>query len=78
MGPDTASVAKFLRSGDDFRISACQSSLGLSTDEPLSNALLKGTLPDAPSVTHSKRIYVFAPHAWTQPDAEAVLKEWQP
>jgi len=78
MGPDASGVAKFLRSGDDFRVSVCQNSLGLSTDEPLSNALLKGTLPDAPSVSHSKRIYVFAPHAWTQPGAEAVFKEWQP
>jgi hypothetical protein len=78
MGPDTASVAKFIRSGDDFRVAACQSSLGLSSDEPLSNALLKGTLPDAPSVSHSKRIYIFAPHAWTQSDADAVFKEWQP
>ena len=78
MGADTANVASFLRSGSDFHVSTCQSSLGLSTDEPLSNALLKGTLPDVPSVSHSKRVYIFAPRAWTQPDAEAVLKEWQP
>jgi uncharacterized protein DUF3142 len=78
MGPDTANVAKFLRSGDEFRVSACKSSLGLSTDEPLSNDLLKGTLPITPSDWHAKRIYVFAPRAWTQPAAEAVLKEWQP
>jgi hypothetical protein len=78
MGPDASDVAKFLRSGDDFRVSACQSSLGLSTDEPLSNAFLKGTLLDAPSLSHSKRIYVFAPRAWTQSDADVVLKEWQP
>jgi hypothetical protein len=78
MGPDTANVAAFLRSGAEYRATACQSSLGLSTDEPLSNALLKGTLPNAILELHSKRIYVFAPRAWTQPAAEAVLKEWQP
>ncbi len=78
MGPDTASVAKFLRSGDEFRVSACQSSLGLSTDEPLSNGLLKGTFPNTPSVLRSKRMYIFAPRAWTQTAAEAVLKERQP
>ena len=78
MGPDTGNVAKFLRSGDDFRVSACQSSLGLSTDEPLSNGLLNGKLPNVPSDWHAKRIYIFAPRAWTPPAAEAVLKEWQP
>ena len=78
MGPDTGNVAKFLRSGDEFRVSACKSSLGLSTDEPLSNGLLKGTLPITPAELHSKRIYIFAPRAWTQPAAEAILKEWQP
>jgi len=78
MGPDTGNVVKFLRSADEFRVSACQGSLGLSTDEPLSNGLLRGTLPDAPSGWRDKRIYIFAPRAWTQPAAEAVLKEWQP
>jgi hypothetical protein len=78
MGPDAANVAKFLRSGDEFRIPACQNSLGLSTDEPLSNVLLNGAHPNTSSLKHSKRIYVFAPRAWTQAAAEAVLKEWQP
>jgi hypothetical protein len=78
MGPDTGSVAKFVRSGDEFRTTACQDSLGLSIDEPLSNGLLKRTLPNVPSDWHAKRIYIFAPRAWTQPAAEAVLKEWQP
>jgi hypothetical protein len=78
MGPDAGNVAKFLRSGSEFRVSACQGSLGLSTDESLSNGLLKGTLPDVSSDWRDKRIYIFAPRAWTQPAAEAVLKEWQP
>lgn len=78
MGPGTGDVTKFLRSGDEFRASTCRSSLGLSTDESLSNGLLKGTFPSTLSELHSRRIYVFAPRAWTRPDAEAVLKEWQP
>jgi hypothetical protein len=78
MGPDTANVATFLRSGDEFRAAACQGSLGLSTDEPLSKGLLNGTFPNVPSDWQAKRIYVFAPRAWTQSAAEAVLKEWQP
>jgi hypothetical protein len=78
MGPDTANVTTFLRSGDNFRAAACQNSLGLSIDEPLSNGLLRRTLPSVPSDWHAKRIYVFSPRAWTKPAAEAVLKEWQP
>jgi hypothetical protein len=78
MGPDTVNVTTFLRSGDNFRAAACQNSLGLSIDEPLSNGLLKRTLPNMSSDWHAKRIYVFASRAWTKPAAEAVLKEWQP
>ena len=78
MGPDTATVVSFLRTDDEFPSAACQNSLGLSTDEPLSNAFLKGNFPRVPSDWHTKRIYVFAPRAWKQPAAEAVLKEWQP
>jgi hypothetical protein len=78
MGPDTGNVEKFLRSGEDFRAPACQDSLGLSTDEPLSNSLLKRTLPNVSFDGRTKRIYIFAPRAWTQLTAEAVLKEWQP
>lgn len=78
MGPDTGDVARFLRSGEEFRAPACRSSLGLSTDESLSNGLLKGTFPSTLPELHFRRIYVFAPRAWTQTTAEAVLKEWQP
>jgi len=78
MGTDSGNVSKVLRSGGEFRVSACQSSLGLSTDEPLSNSLLRGTLPNTPAELRSKRIYIFAPRAWTPPAAEAVIKEWQP
>ena len=78
MGPDTANVAEFLHSGNEFRVTACRTSLGLSTDEPLSQGLLNGTLSRVPADWHGKRIYVFAPRAWTQPAAEAVLEELHP
>jgi hypothetical protein len=78
MGPETANVAEFLRSGREFAVPACRSSLGLSTDEPLSHALLNSDFVPGIGVTRNKRIYVFAPRAWTQPAADAVLQEWQP
>jgi hypothetical protein len=78
MGPDAANVAHFLRSGDEFPVAACQHSLGFSTDEILSTNLLGGNFIGLPSSWHQKRIYVFSPRLWTQPAAEAVLKEWQP
>lgn len=78
MGPDTANVAKFLHSGNEFAVPACQTSLGVSTDEPLSRALLDSEFVPRISATRNKRIYIFAPRAWTQSAADAVLQEWQP
>jgi hypothetical protein len=78
MGPDTANVREFLHSGNEFRVPACRTSLGLSTDEPFSQGLLNGTFSGVPADWHDKRIYVFAPGSWTQPAAEAVLKELHP
>ncbi len=78
MGPDTANVAKFLHSGSDFLVPACQTSLGLTTDEPLSRALLNTDFVPRISVTRNKRIYIFAPRAWTQAAADTVLQEWPP
>jgi hypothetical protein len=78
MGPDAANVAKFLSTGADFPVRACQGSLGVTTDEPLSGAMLGAAPNQAIRATRNKRIYIFAPRAWTQPAAEAVLQEWQP
>ena len=77
MGPDTATVARFLRSGQEFPASACQGSLGLSTDESLSQQVLTRKLVGVPSSWRSKRIYVFSPRLWTPTAATLVLKEWQ-
>ena len=78
MGPDASNVAKFLSTGADFPVRACQGSLGVTTDEPLSRSLLGAASNPAVSASRNKRIYIFAPRAWTQPAADAVLQEWQP
>jgi hypothetical protein len=78
MGPDAANVAAFLRSSEEFRVPACRNSLGVSTDEPISQQLLTKQFPGMPAIWHKKRIYVFAPRAWTPSAANAILKEWQP
>ena len=77
MGPDFANVGKFLHSGENFPVAACQGSLGLSTDESLSRELLNGKVPSIPLSWRRKRVYLFAPRAWTSSSANSVLKEWQ-
>jgi uncharacterized protein DUF3142 len=77
MGPDTANVAKFLNSGENFRVAACQNALGVSTDEPISLQLLTRRFPGMPANWREKRIYVFAPRAWTPSAADSVLQEWK-
>ena len=58
LGPDSAEVARFLLSGDEFPVSACRGSLGLSTDEPLSQLLLTGKFAGGSTRIRDKRIYV--------------------
>lgn len=78
LGPDSAEVARFLLSGDQFPVSACRGSLGLSTDEPLSQLLLSGKFARGSTRMRDKRIYVFAPRPWTQVTAQKILEELQP
>jgi hypothetical protein len=78
MGPVAANVAAFLRSGEEFPVSACRNSLGVSTDEPIFRQLLTKQFPGTPASWHKKRIYIFAPSPWTPSAANAILKEWQP
>lgn len=75
MGPASGDVVKFLRSGHDFPVASCRASLGLSTDEPLSQMLLNDKLPGLSAPLRSKRIYIFTPRAWTQSVAQKILKE---
>jgi uncharacterized protein DUF3142 len=78
MGPDAGNVAKFLHSGDDFPVAACRGSLGLSTDETLSNDLLTAGSTFSTFNPREKRVYVFAPRPWTQSAAKTILQELQP
>jgi hypothetical protein len=78
MGPDAGNVAKFLHSGDDFPVAACRGSLGLSTDETLSNDLLTAGSKFSTFHPREKRVYVFAPRSWTQSAAKTILQELQP
>jgi hypothetical protein len=78
MGPDSANVARFLRAGEQFPVAACRDTLGLSTDEPVSHDLLTRRFARTPAVRRQKRIYIFAPHAWTASAANSILQEWQP
>jgi hypothetical protein len=54
--------------GADFRPSLCRSSVGVSTDEPL------------PEFPRGRRVYIFHPRSWSQPDLRAAIqqvKRWQ-
>lgn len=60
--------AESYRAGSDFRVGACRTSLGISTDEPL------GEIP------RGRRIYLFHPRSWTASELRAALQEvkrWQ-
>jgi hypothetical protein len=78
LGPDAADVLAFLHSGKEFPVSACRNSLGLSTDEPLSEKLLSGRFRGASPALRRKRIYIFSPRAQTQSAAQSVIEEWHP
>lgn len=70
MGPDGPNVESFLDGGNEFRVSACRGSIGVSTDESFSQEVLRnGRVGN--SGLQGKRVYVFHPKIW---NAEAVLK----
>ncbi len=79
MGPDAAQVASFLQTGDQFPARACRGSLGISTDEEFSQAVLSGdALPG--SGRNSRRIYIFSAKPWTQASVkqiDAEVEQWQ-
>ncbi|MGH9745682.1 MAG: DUF3142 domain-containing protein [Candidatus Acidiferrales bacterium] len=66
MGVGTREVSLHLGAGGDFRAPACRQSLGLSTDEPISN------LP------HNRRLYIFSPRAWTPGAAQLATQMVRP
>jgi hypothetical protein len=78
MGVDVSHVARFLESGAEFPVAVCRNSLGLSTDESFSRAVLTKAGSVRPLGSKRKRIYVFAPQAWTALEANAILREQRP
>ena len=75
MGPDTHRVAALLQSGDDFRSQVCRGSLGVSTDEPFSEALLRGDALRNIRDWSGKRIYVFPGRTEWDKSAGRVVEE---
>ena len=73
MGPDGLEVASYVKSGREFRARACRGSLGVSTDEDFSRAILSGAVGQRTWL--AKRIYVFSAKPWTDKDAKAVSTE---
>lgn len=73
MGPDGLEVASYVKSGREFRTVVCRGSLGVSTDEDFSRAILSGVIGQRASA--AKRIYVFSAKSWTKKDVSAVAAE---
>lgn len=68
MGADSRQALLHLSSGANFRSSACRSSLGISTDEPIA------------SFPRAGRIYIFHPKPWSPVAVREVLlwiRAWQ-
>ncbi|HZS27995.1 MAG TPA: DUF3142 domain-containing protein [Candidatus Angelobacter sp.] len=63
MGVDHRNVIAFLSRNNEFNTSLCRQSLGISTDEPLSN-LPKG-----------KRVYIFTDKSWDKASLQAARQE---
>lgn len=76
MGADTATVARELHAGRDFRLPLCRDSLGLSTDESFSRNLIRKAAAD--TLWRERRVYLFHPRAWTREALESTIKELQP
>ena len=63
MGADDQRIKSYLSKGNDFREPLCQTSYGITLDEPLEMKFAE-----------SRRIYVFDDQAWTEKDV-ALLEE---
>jgi hypothetical protein len=65
MGVDRERILSRMQSQSGFTAKPCQSSAGVSTDEPL-------TLPFA-----TKRLYIFSPNPWSEASFKAALETYQ-
>lgn len=75
MGPGNAEIINFVRSGKEFPVAVCRNSIGISTDEAFSRAVLSGELPFTRDSRPPKRIYVFTPQGWDPVGTAALLQE---
>jgi hypothetical protein len=64
MGPGGRALKAKLEAGGDFANPRCRSALAVSTDAPLTHAPSDG-----------RRLYLFDPHSWTEPDYAALREE---
>ena len=75
MGPDAANVAAFVQQGNPFRAQACRASLGVSTDEAFSQAVLDGKVKPLAGGRNFRRVYIFSNRAWTSGGVKQILAE---
>jgi hypothetical protein len=62
MGVDQHRINNYLETGGDFRAPLCQSSIGISTNEPTA------------SLSSTRRFYVFNPQPWTESTLRQALE----
>jgi len=65
MGLERRQILSQLASGEDFKSTRCDSSYGISTDEPLSY------------VPPGKHLYIFNPKPWSQTELQKVMENYQ-
>jgi len=66
MGTGGQALKAKLEAGGDFANPRCRTALAVSTDAPLAHAPAVG-----------RRLYLFDPHSWTEPDYAALRRETQ-
>ena len=75
MGAGERKIENYVSTKTSFRVTACNSSVGVSTDEAFSRGLLDGNYSFNKYDRNPMRVYVFNPRAWDQAQAEVVLRE---
>jgi hypothetical protein len=65
MGVERNQFRSQVVAGEQFRSSKCQTSIGISTDEPI------------PGFQQTRRVYVFNPKSWSQTSVESLLKNYE-
>jgi hypothetical protein len=74
MGTGHGEVVQRLRQGAGLRVSACQGTLGLATDEAIRHTVLR-YLPPNGLLGPKRRVYLFHPRPWTPAAVSRSLKE---